>query len=123
MSSDNKKWRFCVVGNIKEQHTGADGEILYGTIAFSGGTKIYLDDRTWGLNCDKITVIGLNRYKKYAVESVQVDLIENIRIQRIFKPTVLEIMDYLEAVDGWKWRGRTAEDKRELKKFVESWRG
>jgi len=122
MSSDNKKWRFCAVGNIKEQHTDESGEVLYGTKAFVGGTKVYIDDRGWGLNQGKITVIGLNRFKRYAVESVSVDLIENIRIQRIFKPTVLEIMDYLEVIEGCKWKGRTAEDKRELMAFLEEWK-
>jgi len=122
MSDITKNWRFCIVGNIKKQHTDENGEVLYGTKAFVGGTKVYIDDRGRGLNQGKITVIGLNRFKRYAVESVPVDLIENIRIQRIFKPTVIEIMDYLEFAEGCKWRGRTAEDKRELMAFLEEWK-
>lgn len=114
-------WRFCAVGNIVKEHVDADGNVFYGTKAFTGGTKVYIDDRTYLLNKGRISVIGLNRFKRYAVESVPVMLIENVRMQRIYKPTVLEIMDYLEACDGWVWRKRTADDKRAVKAFVEKW--
>jgi hypothetical protein len=119
---EQKAWRFCVVGNIKSQHTDENGKILYGTKAFSGGTKVYIDDRTWNVNAGEVSVIGLNRFGHYAVEGTETDLIENIRVQRVFKPTVLEIMDYLEMMDGWPWRGRTAADKRTLDAFVEAWK-
>ena len=117
----NNNWRFCVVGNIKAQHTDETGKVLYGTKAFSGGTKVYIDDKTWGLNDGRISVIGLNRFGRYTTESVPVGLIENVRIQRVFKPKVLEIMNYLEIMDGWPWRGRTAEDRKAVKTFVEKW--
>ncbi len=117
----NNKWRFCAVGNITTQHTDEAGTVLYGTKAFSGGTKVYIDDRTWGLNDGKISVIGLNRFGRYTTESVPVDLVENVRTQRVFKPKVLEMMYYLETMDGWPWRGRTAEDRKAVKAFVEKW--
>lgn len=118
----NKAWRFCAVGNIIAQHPGEDGKVLYGTKKFSGGTKVYIDDRTWGLNDGKISVIGLNRFKHYEIDSVDVALIENVRLQRVFKPTVLKIMEHVEWMDGWKWRERTAQDKKEIKTFVEMWK-
>lgn len=117
----NNNWRFCVVGNIKAYHTDENGKILYGTKAFAGGTKVYIDDTTWGLNDGRITAIGLNRFGRYTTESVPVDLIENVRFQRIFKPKVLEVMQNLEIMEGWLWRGRTAEDRRAVKAFVEKW--
>ena len=117
----NDNWRFCVVGNIKVRHKDETGKVLYGTKAFSGGTKVYIDDRTWGLNDGHISVIGLNRFGRYTVESIPVDLVENVRAQRVFKPKVLKIMRYLEAMDGWPWRGRTAEDRKAVKAFVEKW--
>lgn len=117
---EKNDWRFCAVGNVKPQHTDENGKILYGTKAFRGGTKVYIDDRGWDTNGGEAAVIGLNRFGRYAVESIPINLIENIRVQRVFKPTVLEIMDYLEAMDGWPWRGRTAEDRKILKAFVES---
>jgi len=51
---------------------------------------------------------------------VDVTLIENVRLQRVFKPTVLKIMDHVEQMDGWKWRERTAQDKKEIKTFVKA---
>lgn len=119
---ENKEWRFCAVGNIKAQHVGEDGRILYGTKKFSGGTKVYIDDRTWGLNEGKISLIGLNRFGRYEIDSVDISLIENVRLQRIFKPTVLKIMSYEEWMESWEWRSRTAQDKREINAFVEMWK-
>lgn len=119
MDGNRNEWRFCVVGNITNQHLSEDGKILYGTKAFVGGTKVYIDDRTWNLNEGEANVIGLNRFGRYAVESVSIDLIENLRLQKIFKPKVLEIIGYLEFAEGWLWRGRTADDKRALSAFVE----
>ena len=118
---NNQNWRFCIVGNVVRQHTDANGQVRYGTKAFTGGTKLYIDDRTFALNNGSESVIGLNRFGHYAVEWIPVELIENLRIQRIFKPTVLEIMDYLEKADGWLWRGRTVEDRRALVAFVEDY--
>ena len=114
-------WRFCAVGNIKSHHVDENGQLLYGTKAFSGGTKVYIDDRTWGLHDGHISVIGMSRFGRYTIESVSVDLIENVRAQRIYKPTILKIMDYLEVADGWPWRGRTAEDRKAVKSFVKMW--
>lgn len=119
---DNSNWRFCVVGNIVKTHTGEDGTVFYGTKAFTGGTKVYLDDSSYLLERGLVSVIGLNRFKKYIVDIVPVELIENVRVQRIYKPTVLKIMDHLEALDGWVWRKRTAEDKRAVKAFAEWWK-
>ena len=114
----NNDWRFCAVGNIKPQHTDENGKILYGTKAFAGGTKVYIDDRTYNLSDESVGVIGLNRFGRYTVESVPLNLIENIRLQRIYKPTVLKIMNHLEIIDGWVWRGRTVADRKEITAFV-----
>lgn len=119
--NENNAWRFCAVGNIKAQHLGEDGQTYYGTKKFSGGTKVYIDDKTWGLNVNKITLIGLNRFGHYEIDSVDVNLIENIRLQRVFKPTVLKIMEHLECLDGWQWRSRTSQDRKEIKAFIEMW--
>lgn len=116
---NDQNWRFCIVGNVVQQHTDENGQVLYGTKAFTGGTKLYIDDRAWNLDRGSVSVIGLNRFGHYAVEWIPVELIENLRIQRVFKPTVLEIMNYLEKADGWLWRGRTAEDRRALVAFAE----
>lgn len=118
----NNTWRFCAVGNIKAQHEGEDGQIFYGTKNFSGGTKVYIYDKTWGLNEGKITVVGRSRFGRYAIESVDINLIENVRLQRVFKPGVLEMMDRLEAMEGCIWRCRTSKDRKEVTAFVETWK-
>ena len=120
--SETNNWRFCVVGNIIPQHINDEGKVLYGTKAFSGGTKIYIYDQTCGLNQGRISVIGQNRFGRYVFDSIPNNLIENVRAQRIFKPVVLEIMDYLEVTEGCSWRGRTSKDKKEVNAFVEMWK-
>ena len=84
--------------------------------------KVYIDGKNW-FNFERtdIAVIGLNRFKKYAIESVDPQLIENVRFQVIHKPVVLQILDYEECIEGWSWWGRTAQDKREAKEFAENW--
>ena len=119
--NSNNSWRFCAVGNIAAQHTDNDGQIFFGTKAFSAGTKVYIDDRTCLIDRENVSVIGLNRFGRYVVERIPMNLIENVRVQRVFKPAVLKIMDYLEVMDGWPWRGRTAEDRKALHAFVKTW--
>lgn len=120
--SEKKDWRFGVVGNIVHTHVGTDGETYYGTKAFTGGTKVYIDGKNWA-NYERkdIVVIGLNRFKRYAIESIDPILIENVRFQVVHKPEVLMILDHEEAVEGWCWWKRTAQDKREAKEFAEKW--
>lgn len=120
-NDSGNNWRFCAVGNIVKEHVDEDGTVFYGTKAFPGGTKVYLDDRTYGVNEGMVNVIGLNRFKKYALENIPDTFIEHVRMKRVYKPTILKIMDHLESVDGWMWRKRTAEDKRAVKAFVQAW--
>lgn len=119
--ANGKEWRFAVVGNIVKSHKGDDGKIYYGTKEFTGGTKVYLDGKYFSSDQKKISVIGLNRHRKYSIETISVALIENLRFKVIFNMTVMEIMDHVEAMDGWKWWGRTANDKREAQEFAKNW--
>ncbi len=117
---DNSNWRFGVVANITEYHIGSDGKEYRGTKAFTPGTKVCLAGKGWDCEHNDISVIGRNRFGRIVFESVPVCCLENIRTQRIFKPHVLEITDYLETVDGWHWWGRTSEDKKEAEDFAEA---
>ena len=114
-------WRFGVSGNIVGKHTDADGNVYYGTKAFTPGTKVYLDGKHWSNDKDDISVIGHNRFGKMVIESVNINLIENIRAQRIFNPQILDILSHLEAMDGWTWWGRNSCDRKEVKQFVKDW--
>lgn len=119
--SNNNDWRFGVVGNIVKQHLDSEGIVRFGTKAFTGGTKVYIDGKGWSNDRNTVTVIGRNRFGRYVIESVPVSLIENVRAQRIYKPTIIEIMDYEEAMEGWTWWKRTSADRKAAKAFVDLW--
>lgn len=114
-------WRFCVMGNIRRSHTGEDGCEYYGSKAFSGGTKVYLDGRLRQPSDGSFSVIGRNRFGRYVVERVSLSLIENIRAGRVFQPQVLDLMWKLERLDGWVWWGRSSADRRDTERFVREW--
>ena len=112
-------WTYCVVGNIKKTHLDKDGILRYGTAAFTGGTKVYLAGRVWDRTRDRIDAIGLNRKKKLQAVWTDIDLIENVRCQRVFQPSVLELMDYFEFRSCW-W-GKSKREKADAEAFVWWW--
>ena len=114
---ESLNWRFGVAGNIVGKHTDSNGNVYYGTKAFTPGTKIYLEGKNWN-NDSFIHVIGRNRFGRIVSDCVEVNLIENVRVQRIFKPCILERISYLDVMEGWSWWGRTSQDRNEVKEFV-----
>lgn len=117
-------WKYAVVGNIKKSRVDVNGVLRYGTSAFKGNSKVYLCGRMWDErisegNKKEISVLGLCRGKRYYVDSVAVDWIENVRLTRVYKPTIIKIMSNWEFADGW-W-GNTQEERADALKFVESW--
>ena len=118
---EDKEWRFCVVGNIVKQHQGEDGNAYYGTKQFVGGTKVYIADYHTNWIERTVSVIGLNRFHRFEMERISIDLIENVRVQTVFKPKVLQIMRGSAIIDGYHWRGRTAEDRRTVEAYVKEW--
>ncbi|MBR7159967.1 MAG: hypothetical protein IKD20_02905 [Clostridia bacterium] len=114
------KWRFGVVGNIVSEHTDENGNVYYGTKAFTPGTKVYINGKFWDYKRTEISVIGRNRFGRVVLETVPINLIENIRTQRIYTPHVLEIIDYLRVVEGWEWWERTTADRKDAEFFVKN---
>lgn len=112
------EWRFGVAGNIVKTHFDEEGVLRYGTKAFTGGTKVYIHGKFYSEDIAEIGVIGRNRFGRIVLEYIPINLIENFRAQRIYKPTVLEIIDYLEVIEGDSWWGRTAEDRKDAQRFV-----
>ena len=117
-------WKYAVAGNIKKSHIDENGILRYGTSAFKGNTKVYLcgrllDERLPNENRKEISVLGLCRGRRYYVDSVPIDLIENVRLTRVYKPTVLKIMSDWEFADGW-W-GNTQEECDDALAFVKRW--
>lgn len=119
---ENSNWRFGVVANITEYHIGVDGKEYRGTKAFTPGTKVYLFGKDWNDLCNSIGVIGRNRFGRIVWEWIPVNCLENVRTQRIYKPRILAIIDYQEAMEGWEWWGNTPSDRKETKRFVENWK-
>jgi len=112
-------WKYCVVGNIKKTHYDDNGLLRYGTAAFTGGTKVYLCGRLWDKKGTHIDALGLNRRKYLQVVRTDISHIENVRVSRTFKPTVIGIMNDFEFYDCW-W-GNTFQDKKEVEDFVKWW--
>ena len=115
-----REWKYCVVGNIKRTRVGAEGALRYGTPAFRGGTRVYLCGKDLQYIYDTIEVIGLNRHKRFQATAVPRNLIENVRLRKTYKPSVLDIMDDYECGDNW-W-GNTEEDRLSAMEFVENWK-
>ena len=113
-------WKYCVVGNITKTHTDADGVLRYGTAAFPGGTRVYLCGKYWDAAREDICVVGLTRGKRWQVVDTDIRCIENVRCSRVWKPSVLKIMDDFEFYDCW-WHC-SKEDKAETKVFVKLWK-
>ena len=118
---DNHEWRFGVVANITEYHIGKDGKKYRGTKPFTAGTKVYLGGKNWSDKLGSIGVIGRNRFGRIVLEWIEVDCLENIRTQRIYKPRVLDIISYEECIEGWEWWKQTVSDRKETEDFVKNW--
>ena len=116
---EKQNWTYCVVGNIKKTHYDEDGTLRYGTAAFTGGTKVYLHGRIWDRSRDHINALGLNRRNELQVVWTNTEYIENVRCQKVFQPTILEIMDNFEYRSGW-W-GKSKKEKDDAEEFVKWW--
>lgn len=115
------RWRYAVAGNIKNTHIDENGILRYGTAAFKGNAKVYLCGRLWDerlpdKNKAEISVLGLNRGGRYYVDRVSIELIENLRITRVYTPKVLDIMSDFEFNDCW-W-GNTQEEREDASAFL-----
>ena len=120
-----QEWRYAVAGNIKKSRIDENGVLRYGTSAFKGNTKIYLCGRLWDKrlpekNNTHISVVGLSRGGRYYVDYVPISLIENVRLTRVYTPSVLEIMSDWEFADGW-W-GNTQEERDDASAFLKSFK-
>lgn len=117
-------WRYAVAGNIKKTRIDENGVLRYGTSAFKGNTKVYLcgrllDERIPNENRKEISVLGLCRGGRYYVDSVPIDLIENVRLTRVYKPKVLKVMSNWEF--SYCWWGNSQEERDDASAFVKRW--
>ena len=122
-----RNWYFCVVGNIVRTHYDENGILRHGTKAFKGGTKVYIhgrfdsEDRTTLDGVEELYVLGLNRFRRFALEGVPVGLIENVRVGRVYHPTVQKIMYHDNFGDGAAWYMDKVVDRKGTEAFVRLW--
>ena len=117
--SKKQEWKYCVVGNIIKEHFDENGIQRCGTVAFRGGTRVYLEGKNYNHIRDCITVLGLNRHRHLAYEYIPFNQIENVRFMKTYRPSVMEMMYEYEGHDGW-W-GNTDEDGLDAKQFATKW--
>jgi len=119
------KWRYAVVGNIKKTHIDENGILRYGTAALKGNSRVYiygknLEERLPDRDMSEITVLGISRSRREYFDTVPVELIENVRLTRVYKPRILELMSNFEYADGW-W-GCSQEARNDASAFVRWWK-
>ncbi|MCR5621129.1 MAG: hypothetical protein K6G18_04670 [Treponema sp.] len=110
MAQKQAEWRWGLVGNIIGEHEfGENRDIYYGTKHFSSGTKVYCAPAQWGDGYENIVVIGKPRHSfKYIEIVMSSNMIENFRLQKVYKPAVLKKM---ADENSWGFWGNTDEDK------------
>lgn len=113
-------WRYCLTGNIIGLHETEKGEVS-GTARFASGTKVYIAPPAGyryqnGKNKEeKCSVIGkLRKYSKLVYDIVPLSYIENLRVQKVFNPMVLDMMDW--SYDVW-WSNRET-DKQYIQDLI-----
>lgn len=128
-----KEWRWCLVGNIvKFREYGEEHELRSGTKRFSGGTKVYLCPAQWGDGYENVVVIGKSRHSFDFIEVViPRRCIENYRLQKVYKPTLLNKMKQskythwsntdrdLEEIIHWLEQLNPEEAEKVKRKYVE----
>ena len=117
--NEKKEWKYCVVGNIVKERIDENGVLRYGTAAFKGGAKVYLCGKEYDFSRDSIDALGLSRGRRLQVIWTPRDQIENLRLQKVYRPGVLYIMNDDEFARYW-W-GDTDADKRDAEGFIRRW--
>lgn len=99
-NTQEPEWVWGLIGNILEEHEyGEAHEIRRGTKQFSGGTKVYLSCGHWGDGYENVNVIGKARNSRRYIQVVmRRKCITNFRMQKVYKPVVLEKM---KSENGW----------------------
>lgn len=114
-----QEWRYGVAGNITKTHYDEQGVLRHGTSAFCGGAKVYLCGKYWEKGRNTIGVIGLDRCKRFTFTDVPPALIENVRCTKVYKPSVLKLMNHYEFTECW-W-DNTPAAKKEIRRFLQMW--
>ena len=107
-----QEWEWCLVGNIVEEHEyGEEHMIKSGNRQFRPNAKVYVNLIYGGMGHEKVLVIGLPRHSKDYIEIVIArKYVCNFRLQKVFKPAVLNRIKNSE----WSWWGNTEESRSRI---------
>lgn len=113
-------WRYCLVGNAIGLHETGNGEVSR-TARFAKGTKVYIAPpadyryQNGKKKEEKCSVIGkLRKHSKLVYDTVPLSYVENLRVQKVFNPMVLDIMDWSYDV----WWGNRETDKQYIQDLI-----
>lgn len=114
---NSAEWRWCLVGNIVEKHEfGEEHELKHGTKHFRPGAKVFINLVYGGMGHEHILVIGIPRHMKTYIEIViRRAHVCNLRVQKVYKPAVLKLMNASE----WDWWDNSDETRETLEKSAE----
>ena len=93
---------WCATANVKKDILfGEEHTLRKGTKHFRGGAKVYIADAYWGM-CDSVTVIGHHRSSgRYVKIDMHVKHLENFRLQLVYSPKVIELINKNIADKGY----------------------
>lgn len=97
---EKSKFIWCLIGNIVENYPfGVNNQIQNGTKHFSPKSKVYCLPGQWGDGYENIKVIGRHRNtNRYVCITMQSKLITNWRLQKVYRPYILNVM---QSQLGW----------------------
>lgn len=112
-----QEWRWCLVGNIAEEHEyGEEHIILKDNKQFRPGAKVFINLVYGGMAHEDIVVIGLPRHcSKYIEVVVRRKCVCNFRVQKVFKPAVLNKMK----ASKFEWWDSTDEAHDEIAGYLD----
>ena len=107
------EWRWALVGNIVLEHEFGDNQVIrLGTKHFAPGAKVYCGKEYAGDGYENVVVIGKQRNSSKYIELVMSRfLIENFRLQKVYKPLILNKMANSKKHSYWENKD---EDREEL---------
>ena len=113
----DQEWRWCLVGNIVDTHEyGEEHIIKHGNKQFRPNAKVFVNLVYGGMGHESILVIGTPRHSSEYIEIVIArKYVHNFRVQKVFKPAVLEKMKS----SNWDWWGNSDEVYETLTKCLE----
>lgn len=114
--NDEQEWQWCLVGNIVDEHEyGEEHIIKSGTKHFRPNAKVYINMVYGGMGHENILVIGMPRHlKKYIEIVIARKYVCNFRMQKVYKPAVLNRMKNSK----WEWWGNTEESRSRIIDFL-----